>query len=69
MPWVMKLDSSDPRMIAWEKYKNSEEYTSSRKWAAYEQHVDGALWDAFIEGYKAASKVVRIEDTPVGKIQ
>ena len=67
MPWVMKLDPDDPRMIAWEEYRNSEEYTYTRKWAAYEQHVDGALWDAFLKGYQTADKVVRVEDTPMGE--
>jgi hypothetical protein len=49
------LSSDDPRMIAWEKYKLTEEYANTRGWAQYAQHVDGSLWAAFLVGYEAAS--------------
>ena len=46
-----KLDDNDPRVVAFAKYKKTDEYTNTRKWALKEDSVDGSLWAAFVEGY------------------
>lgn len=50
-----QVPKDDPLMIAWESYKTTEEFSNSRKWAQYEQHVDGSMWAAFVAGYQAAA--------------
>lgn len=49
--WPVPKDA--PVMVAWERYKQTEEYANTRKWAQTE-HVDGSLWAAFEEGFRAA---------------
>jgi hypothetical protein len=55
------LLKDDPRLGAWEKYKQTDAYVNTRKWAAHEQHRDGSLWAAFLEGWEA---VLRLSATP-----
>lgn len=59
MPAMTPCPSDDPRMIAWTAYKATEEFSSTRKWAGYPQHVEGSLWAAFIEGFAAAASAAR----------
>ena len=47
---------SDPMRAAWERYKLTDMYANSRKWAAHEEHVDGSMWAAFVEGYRTAQE-------------
>jgi hypothetical protein len=47
-------DPQSPLMLAWERYKASEEYTNTRTWALHVKHVDGSLWAAFEHGYRTA---------------
>ena len=49
-----EVPRGDPRMVAWERYKQTEDYANTRRWAAHADHVDGSLWAAFIEGFEAA---------------
>jgi len=44
----------DPRMVAWKVYEATEEYAKTRRWALFNEHVDGSLWAAFIAGFDAA---------------
>jgi hypothetical protein len=53
---MQPLKENDPRMIAWEEYKASDEYKNSRRWAAYEAHTDGAMWAAFLQGWSMCIK-------------
>ena len=57
MPDHVECEPDDPRLIAWEKYKETGEYQNVRKWAAYPEHVEGSLWTAFIMGYEVASRL------------
>lgn len=59
--------NEDPRMIAWNKYKSTDAYANSLKWALARQYEDGrpisaeqcvsnaegSLWTAFIAGCAA----------------
>lgn len=49
------VPNDDPLMVAWNGYKTSEEYQNTKKWAAFKEHVDGALWAAFVAGWSAAN--------------
>ena len=49
-----------PVMKAWEEYKATEEYANAKKWTRFEEHVEGSLWAAFVEGFKAAGGEVKI---------
>lgn len=49
------VPNDDPLMVAWNEYKASEEYRNTKKWAAFEEHVDGSLWAAFLAGWSAAN--------------
>jgi hypothetical protein len=44
-----------PLKIAYDKWKASEEYANTKKWAAHEQHLEGSLWGAFMAGFLAAT--------------
>lgn len=35
------LPKNDPRLIAWEAYKQTEEFANTKKWAAHAEHVQG----------------------------
>ncbi len=47
----------DPMMVAWNKYKETDEFKNTNHWtieARNEEQSDGVLWGAFIAGYAAA---------------
>ena len=48
------LPESHPEMQAWNAYKERAPYKNTKKWAAFAAHVDGSLWAAFDEGWRAA---------------
>lgn len=48
-----------PLMQGWERYKASEEYRNSFKWAEYEQNRAGSMWAAFSSGFAAAGGQVQ----------
>ena len=50
--WTVQttIPKDDPMMIAWEKLKQTKEYENSRSGAC---RGEGALWFAFVEGWKA----------------
>ncbi len=54
MPTETQVSSDDPRMVAWNKYKESDAYANTRRWASKEEAVDGSLWASFIAGFEAA---------------
>lgn len=45
-----EVSHNDSRRQAWEKYKQTDEYANIRRWALHEEHVDGSLWAAFLQG-------------------
>jgi len=61
----MALPSDDPRIIAWEAYKKTEDFENAKKWAAYKEHVDGSLWTLFIAGWRAREEL-KSDATTVG---
>ena len=54
MPDESPVPTDAPLMKAWETYKASEEFQNTRRWALHEEHVEGSLWAAFLEGWLAA---------------
>jgi hypothetical protein len=42
-----------PLMKAWEKFKASDEFANSKRWAAHPEHLDGSLWALFDAGWHA----------------
>ena len=50
MSVMVALPENDPTMIAWNKYKATDEFANTKKWAAYPQHVEGSLWAAYLQG-------------------
>lgn len=56
-----EVPMSNPMRAAWERYKKTEKYATTRRWALKDEHVDGSLWAAFCEGYAAAQAEVERE--------
>lgn len=56
MSGIAKLPLDHALMIAWNAYKDSDEYLSTRGWAQNPDHVDGSLWAAFMEGWNLATR-------------
>jgi hypothetical protein len=54
MPAMAPVPEDHPLMIAWNAYKATDDFANTRKWAAQDQHLDGSLWAAFEQGYRAA---------------
>lgn len=48
------IPKDHPCRIAWNSYKETDEYKNTRKWALHDEHVDGSLWAAFENGFRAA---------------
>jgi len=48
------IPKDHPCKIAWNSYKETDEYKNTRKWALHDEHVDGSLWAAFENGFRAA---------------
>ena len=55
------LPDNDPRVIAWNAYKATDDFANTRKWALdtdvqnnlRQQYVEGSLWASFIQGFEA----------------
>lgn len=72
MPAMQKVPDDHPLMIAWEKYKVTEEAASADKWArtirlsellqgeviVSHPYLEGSLWAAFVAGFKAAGGAI-----------
>jgi hypothetical protein len=69
MPSMEVLSKDSPIMIAWEKYKATEEFKNSSNWAKHREpngehlHVEGALWAAFYQGFVFGGNLLE-ERTP-----
>lgn len=71
MSAMTPVPKDHPLMLAWEAYKATDEYANTKKWAAYPEHVDGSLWAAFEQGWRAVhsactEKIEGYED-PLGE--
>ena len=56
---MAEVPLTHPMRAAWEKYKETDEYANSRKWALHpeaadRQYVDGSMWAAFCAGWHTA---------------
>lgn len=47
------MAKDDPRLVAWESFKQTEEFANARRWAAHDEHLDGSLWALFLAGWQA----------------
>ncbi len=56
MPVETALPENHPIMLAWNEYKLTDGFENTKKWAMYEDHVEGSLWTAFVAGYNAKRK-------------
>lgn len=56
MPVEAKVPEGHPLMIAWNAYKDTDEYTNTRGWAQNPAYVDGSLWAAFEMGWRLATR-------------
>lgn len=54
MSTMQQLPADHPLMKLWVEFKRTQEYLNSRRWARYEEHVDGSLWAVFHAGFAAA---------------
>lgn len=54
MSTMAPVPKDDPLMIAWEAYTATDKYANTKRWAIHPEHVEGSLWAAFMEGFKAA---------------
>lgn len=65
------VSEDDPRMIAWESYKKTADFTNSRRWAITSKqtveypNLDGSLWAVFIEGFQAGQDAYTREPIPM----
>ena len=48
---MTKIADDHPMKVAWDFYKETDDYANTRKWALQEEHVDGSLWTAFCVGW------------------
>lgn len=53
MPVEQQLPKDHPLIVAFEAYKQTDEYQNTKLWAKEPKHVDGSLWAAFMNGYNA----------------
>ena len=77
MTAMQKLPDDHPLIVAWEKYRATEEAMNSDKWARMldvsvtmqgqiivgHPHLMGALWAAFMAGFEAAGGEARQQET------
>lgn len=55
MNTMAAVPTDSPVMVAWTSYKETEEFTNSKRWVVYPEHADGSLWAAFYKGFYAAA--------------
>jgi hypothetical protein len=49
------MAKNDPCLIAWERFKQSDNYKNLRRWALHgEEYIDGQLWGVWNRAYFAA---------------
>lgn len=71
MGGMQKLPDDSPIMIAWEKYRKTDDYRNSLKWALggdetipgddqRRRWAEGSLWSAFLEGWVRMAEALRL---------
>ena len=60
MPAETPISNDSPLMKWWNEYKDSESYKNSKRWAVNPEHTEGSLWAAFVAGWEAAAKSLKI---------
>lgn len=56
MPIDAEMPLSHPLRAEWERFKETDEFKSIRRWATQEQYVDGSLWGVWLAAYRAATE-------------
>lgn len=56
MPVQTPCPKDDPLMVAWEVFKQTEEYANARQWASRPNHIEGSLWAVYEQGFKDATQ-------------
>lgn len=53
---MQPLRADDPRMIAWNAYRESDDFQNTKRWATQPDHTEGSLWAAFLRGWEACAR-------------
>lgn len=56
MTEMQEVPKEDSMKIAWEKYKLTDEYANSFKWAEDKKHRNGSMWAAYTHGFTDAKR-------------
>jgi len=51
MPAMTPVANDDPLLLAWNRYKDTDDYANTARWALVPEHTEGSLWAAFAAGY------------------
>ncbi|KKL11623.1 hypothetical protein LCGC14_2543900, partial [marine sediment metagenome] len=68
MPTDSPAATTSLLMIAWNKYKESDDFINTKKWASHSEHVDSSLWAAFMNGYNSRQESVPQEAPEVVEV-
>ncbi len=63
------LPEDHPKLKKWNRYKDTEEFKNARKWAKFDEHLDGSLWAAFDEGFESGVDIDRQRTADVSEEQ
>lgn len=55
MPTMTPVPKTDPLMIGWEAFKQTEDYANAKLWAERPEHLDGSLWAMYERGFRDAT--------------
>lgn len=56
MPTMSPVPKTDPLMIGWEAFKQTEEYANAREHAKDRQYLEGSLWAMYERGFRDATE-------------
>lgn len=59
------LPKNHPIMLAWDRYKSTDDYANSFRWAGHEEHRAGSMWTAFLAGFNAATPPAQTAPDPI----
>ena len=54
----------DPLLLAFNAWKETNDYENTRRWALVEEHVSGSLWEAFTQGWNSRQLSRPADPTP-----
>ena len=58
MPTEAPLSKDHPMLVAWNKYKDTDDYENIRRWVCHPGHTDGSMWACFLAGWNANMKAI-----------